>query len=171
MSKKIIIKHIQYTDGTYDIEEIDSANLQRLEEIRVHNQKVRKYIYETNKISSKYSVEQIEKLTGHEFADDSLDPLQRLILEEEGDFFEERRTAFNKGLSILGEAMSVLTEKQAYVFKMVIIEKKSQRQIAQEHGLHHKTVNEIYKAALKKLRRYYLAHPEFSSYFPKLRKL
>lgn len=41
MGKKNIIKHIQYTDGTYDIEEIDLANLQRLEEIRVHNKKVR----------------------------------------------------------------------------------------------------------------------------------
>lgn len=67
--------------------------------------------------------------------------------------------------------MSFLTDKQAFVFKMVIIEKKSQRQIAQEHSLHHKTVNEIYNAALKKLRKYYLAHPEFSTYFPKLNKI
>lgn len=171
MSKKNIIKHIQYTDGSYDIEEVDSTNLKRLEEIKLHNKKVRKYIYETKKITSKYSVEQIEKITGHEFADDSLDPLQRLIVEAEGDFYEGRDAAFDKGLSILGQALSTLTEKQSYVFKMVVIQKKSQRQVAQEQGLHHKSVNEIYNAALKKLRKFFLAYPEFITYFPKLNEL
>ena len=78
---------------------------------------------------------------------------------------------FEKGLSLLGQALSLLTEKQSYVFKMIVIENKSQRQIAFEQGIHHKSVGEIYKSALKKLRKFFLAYPEFIAYFPKLSEL
>ena len=71
--RQIIEKHIQYKDGSYDVEMVEVTNTKRLEEIKAHNKEVRKYIYETKKITSKYSIEQIEEMTGQEVMSDELD--------------------------------------------------------------------------------------------------
>ena len=101
MSKKII-KHIQYTDGSYEIVEVLESDVKRLEEIRIHNSEVRKYVYETKKITSKFTVEQVQQMTGQEFECDELDPLEKLIEAEEGNFYEEFNEILPKVKNILG---------------------------------------------------------------------
>ena len=170
MSKKIIEKHIQYKDGSYDVEMVEVTNTKRLEEIKAHNKEVRKYIYETKKITSKYSIDQIEEMTGQEVMSDELDPLEKLIEAEEGNFYDDREAKFEDGLAILSEALDTLTPKQKHVFIAVVVEGKSRREIANELNVCNKTINECYDSALKKLRKFFLAHPEFVNYFPGLKK-
>ena len=106
---KVLIKHIQYTDGSYEVEEVEVTNTTRIEEIKIHNKEVRKYIYETKKITSKYSVEEIQQMTGQEFEDDSLDPLEKLIEAEEGKFYDSKDMFFEKVLVLIGQALDNLT--------------------------------------------------------------
>ena len=169
MNIKLLKKQI--SKGEYEYVEIDIDDANEVEALRLHNKEINHKIYEEKKLFSKFSVEEIQSKIGHEFADETSDPLQRLIEDEEGDFYVNREEVFDKGLSLLGQALSSLTEKQSHVFKMIVIENKSQRQIALEQGLHHKSVGEIYNAALKKLRKFFLAYPEFIAYFPKLNQL
>ena len=169
MNIKLLKKQISKDEYEYVEIDIDDANA--VEALRLHNKEINHKIYEEKKLFSKFSVEEIQSKIGHEFADETSDPLQRLIEDEEGDFYVNREEVFDKGLSLLGQALSSLTEKQSHVFKMIVIENKSQRQIALEQGLHHKSVGEIYNAALKKLRKFFLAYPEFIAYFPKLNQL
>lgn len=169
MSKKII-KHIQYTDGSYEIVEVLESDVKRLEEIRIHNSEVRKYVYETKKITSKFTVEQVQQMTGQEFECDELDPLEKLIEAEEGNFYEEREFAFEVALELIGQAMSLLTKNQKEVFKAVAEEGKSYRTIAEERAIHFTSVEEIYHAARKKLRKFFLQYPEIADYFPKVKE-
>ena len=170
MSKKFIEKHIQYKDGSYDVEMVEVTNTKRLLEIKKHNSEVRKYQYETKKITSIYSVEQVERMTGQEFESDELDPLEKLIEAEEGNFYDNREAKFEDGLAILSEALATLTPKQKLIFDAVVIDGKSRRELAEEMGVSHTAVNLVYDAALKKLRKFFLAHPEFVDYFPGLKK-
>ena len=169
MNIKLLKKQI--SKGEYEYVEIDIDDADAVEALRLHNKEINHKIYEEKKLFSKFNVEEIQIKIGHEFADETSDPLERLIEDVEGNFYEEREGVFYKGLSLLGQALSSLTEKQFHVFKMIVIENKSQRQIALEQGLHHKSVGEIYNAALKKLRKFFLAYPEFIAYFPKLKQL
>lgn len=169
MNIKLLRKQI--AKGEYELVEVDVDDEAAVEALKLHNKKVNHKIYEEKKIMSQYSVEQIEAQVGHEFSDDGLDPLQKLIEEEEGNFYDEREDAFDKGLSILGQAMATLTENQKSIFEMVVKDGKSYRQIADEKKMHFTTVEEIHKAALKKLRKFFLKYPEFIAYFPKLNQL
>ena len=169
MSKKII-KHIQYTDGSYEIVEVYESDLKRLKEIKIHNSEVRKHIYETKKITSKFTVEQIQQMTGQEFEDESLDPLEELIETEEGNFYEKREAAFDAALELIGQALALLTKNQREVFKAVAEEDKSYRTIADERKINFTSVEEIYHAARKKLRKFFLQYPEIAEYFPKLKE-
>ena len=166
MSKKII-KHIQYTDGSYEIVEVYESNLKRLKEIKIHNSEVRKYVYETKKITSKFTVEQIQQMTGQEFEDESL---EKLIETEEGNFYEKREAAFDAALELIGQALALLTKNQREVFKAVAEEGRSYRTIADERKIHFTSVEEIYHAARKKLRKFFLQYPEIAEYFPKLKE-
>ena len=166
---KVLIMHIQYTDGSYEVEEVEVTNTTRIEEIKIHNKEVRKYIYETKKITSKYSVEEIQQMTGQEFGDDSLDPLEKLIEAEEGNFYDSKDMVFEKGLVLLGQALDTLTEKQKEVFASVHLLGKTKREIAANKKVSHTAINDCYDGALKRLRKFFAQYPEFLTYFPGLK--
>ena len=168
MTDKYILKHIQYSDGSYDIEEVLIANKERLEEIRLHNKIVRKYIYETRKITSRYSIEQIEKMTGRELESDEPSPLEKLLELEMGNFYENRNIKFEDGLAILSDALLTLTQKQREIFNAIVVDGKSRRELARMLGVSHTAVKLVYDAALKKLRKYFLSQSEYFLYFPNL---
>ncbi len=169
MNIKLLRKQI--AKGQWEYVEIDIDDAAAVEALKLHNKEVNHKNYEEKKIMSQFSVEKIEEQIGHEFADEGLDPLQKLIEEEEGNFYDERQDAFEKGLALLGQAMATLTENQRTIFKMVVNEGKSYRDIAKKMDMHFTTVEEIHKAALKKLRKFFLKYPEFIAYFPKLNQL
>ena len=154
MNIKMLRKQI--AKGEWEYVEIDIDDAAAVEALKLHNKEVNHKIYEEKKLMSKFSVEQIEAQIGHEFEDEGLDPLQKLIEEEEGNFYTQKEDAFEKGLALLGQAMSTLTENQKDIFEKVIKKGMSFRKIAEEKKMHFTTVEEIYNAALKKLRKFFL---------------
>ena len=169
MNVKLLKKQI--SKGEYEYVEIDIDDADAVEALRLHNKEINHKIYEEKKLFSKFNVEEIQIKIGHEFADETSDPLERLIEDVEGNFYEEREDAFDKGLSLLGQALETLTFKQNTVFIAIVQNGKSYRQVAKELKVDFKTVEESYKSALKKLRKFFLAYPEFITYFPKLNQL
>ena len=168
MSIKLLRKQI--SKGEWEYVEIDIDDAESVKALEDHNSKINHKVYEEKKLFSQFSVEVIETQMGHEFADDSLDPLQRLIEEDEGNFYDERENAFLKALELVGQSKATLTKRQLTVFESVV-NGKSRRTLAKELCLSHTYINKTYDIALKKLRKFFLAYPEFIAYFPKLSEL
>lgn len=168
MNIKLLRKQIG--KGEYEFVEIDIDDVDAVEALKKHNSEVNHKIYEEKKLFSQFSVEVIEMQMGHEFEDDSLDPLQKLI-EEEENFYNEKEEIFDKGLLLLGQALSRLTEKQKFVVDEKIKKNRTNVDIAKELNVSEAFIRQVYTAALKKLRKFFLAYPEFITYFPKLNQL
>lgn len=169
MNIKLLRKQI--AKGEWEYVEIDIDDETAVKALEEHNSAINHKIYEEKKLFSKFSVETIESQIGHEFPDEGLDPLERLIQQEEGDFYAEREEMFDKGLLILGQALSRLTEKQKYVFEEKIKKNRTNVSIAEELKVDESYIRRVHEAALKKLRKFFLAYPEFIAYFPKLNQL
>ena len=108
-------------------------------------------------------------MTGQEFEDDSLDPLAKMIEEEEGNFYDSKDVVFEKGLAMLGQFLETLTEKQKEVFEAVHLLGKTKREIAVSKKVSHTAINDCYDGALKRLRKFFAQYPEFLTYFPGLK--
>lgn len=169
MNIKLLRKQI--SRGEWEYVEVDIDDAAAVEALKLHNKEVNHKIYEEKKLTSKFSVEQIEMQIGHEFEDEGLDPLEKLIQEEEGNFYEEKEEVFNKGLSLLGQALDTLTERQRYVFNEKVLKGATNVAIAEELKVDESAVRQAYASALKKLRKFFLKYPEFIAYFPKLNEL
>lgn len=168
MNIKLLRKQI--AKGQWEYVEIDIDDKEAVAALDEHNSAINHKVYEEKKLFSKFSIEEIEYQIGHEFADELLDPLERLIEEEEGNFYEEKENVFIKALELVGQAKATLTERQLKIFEDVV-NGKSRRKLAEELHLSHTYINKTYDIALKKLRKFFLAYPEFIAYFPKLNQL
>ena len=63
-----------------------------------------------------------------------------------------------------------LSFSQRITIENLLNQRKRKFEIANELDVCNKTINECYDSALKKLRKFFLAHPEFVNYFPGLKK-
>lgn len=75
--KTTITIHIQNHDRTYDVFGVSKEDKALIDKIKAHNKKVRSTIYFENKNFSKFSVEDIQRIIGHEFADLDSSPLEK----------------------------------------------------------------------------------------------
>ena len=169
MNIKLLRKQIG--KGEWEFVEVDIDDAEAVKALEVHNSEINHKVYEEKKLFSQFSVEVIETQMGHEFEDEKLDPLQRLIEEEEGNFYDEREEMFEKALSLIGQAKSKLTEKQKFVIDEKIKNNRSNVDIAKELNVSEALIRQVYTAAIKKMRKFFLAYPEFIAYFPKLAEL
>lgn len=78
--------------------------------------------------------------TGYEVIDDGASP------EEQYEQKELKNT--------IAKAMEELTEKQKIVFYKTFWEQKTLREISRELNVHHSSIEEIYSAAMKKLKKF-----------------
>ena len=163
MNIKLLRKQIG--KGEWEFIEVDIDDAEAVKALEEHNREVNHKVYEEKKLFSQFSVEVIETQMGHEFEDEGLDPLQKLIEEDEGNFYDEREEMFNRALSLIGQAKAKLTVSQRFD------ENKTFIYIAEKLNLHESVVRRIYQAAIKKMKKFFLAYPEFTAYFPKLSEL
>lgn len=166
----LVVKKLQLGRNDFEFVEIDLDDEKAVQALKLHNKEVNHLAYLEKKYKSRYSVEDIERLIGHEFIDENSDPYERLKNKEKENFYSEKKLMFNKGLSLLNEAMSTLTNKQVFVITQVFAENLSLREISRIENLNFKTVRTSYTLALKKLKKFYLKNPEFVKYFPNLNK-
>lgn len=78
---------------------------------------------------------------GHEIQDDGSNIVEFLETKEE--------------ITQLYKVLKILTEKQLYVLKLHVLERKTFREISEEMGLNLYTVYEHYTAAKKKLKKFF----------------
>lgn len=168
MNKQLLKRQIDKNE--FEFVEIDLDDEQEVKELKKHNKEINHKIYEEKKLFSHYSVEHYEMMKGQEFQDDSPNPLEKLIEEREGNFYDQREVIFQFGLSVLGQALNNLTEKQNFVIEHIFVNKQNYTSIANDLSINESTVREIYKTALKKLRKFFRNYPEIEKYYPNLFK-
>lgn len=133
--KTTITIHIQNHDRTYDVVEVSVEDKALIDKIKVHNKKVRSTIYFENKNFSKFSVEDIQRIIGHEFADLDSSPLEKRIV-------IEKERIFNESLEDLGQALKTLTVLQNEIIMEYLIEEKTLAEIARQRNKNYKTIYE-----------------------------
>lgn len=168
MNIKILKKQI--SKGEYELVKINIDNQAEVEALRLHNKEVNHKIYEEKKLYSKYSLETFQEKYNYEFPDENSDPLEKLIKEKEGDYEALKEEKLNQALPLLGQALSKLTDRQNTIVIAIVVDKKSLRQVANELNIDFKTVDESYKAGMKKLKKFFIKLPDYTKYFPNLNK-
>lgn len=161
--KTTIKIHIQNHDRTYDVFEVSKDNKALIDKIKAHNKKVRSTIYFENKNFSKFSVEDIQRIIGHELVDLDSSPLEKRIV-------MEKERIFNEALEDLGQALKTLTVLQNEIIMEYLIEEKTLTEIARQRNKNYKTIYESYLSAFKKLKSYYRQKQKLKEFFPNLFK-
>lgn len=160
----------QISKGEYELIQIDIDNHDEVEALRLHNREVNHQIYEEKKLFSRYSLDEIQELIGHEFADPNSDPFEKMLKERAEDIESQRNAKFEEGLDLLKDALLGLTEKQTIIVLAVIQEDKSFRDLSRELNIHFTTVEDHFNVGMKKLRKFFMDKPDFLKYFPRLNK-
>ena len=169
MNIKLLKK--QLGKGEWEFVEIDIDDEEAVKALKKHNSEINHKVYEEKKLFSQFNVEEIQIRLGYELSDETPDPLQRMIDEEEGNFYDEREEMFDRALSLIGQAKAKLTINQRYVIDQRFDENQKFVTIAKNLNVDESMVRQIYRAAIKKMRKFFLAYPEFIAYFPKLSEL
>ncbi len=158
---KTIKMHFQYKDGSYDEIIVDSDDKEEIKKIHDNNNKIRREKYLKEKSESKFTIEEVEKMIGHEFASEDLNPLEQLIE------MEKEKNA-KLALELLAEAKKTLTKVQLYVYVLMVEKRNTSKQVAHLLNCSPQNVNKILRKAKKKISEFYKRYPEIVFYFPAL---
>ena len=101
-------------------------------------------------------------LNGDSLIDETTDPLFKRIL-------QEREECFKKGLALLSDALSKLTNLQREVFELKEKGDLSYEEIARRKGITRQAVQKHYHIAIRKLRAFYSEYPFFLEFYPILK--
>ena len=153
--------HYQIDKKEYIELYIDEKDLIKINDLILNNKQVNKRIYQDKVNLSRFYVSEIETLIGHEFADPNSDPY--LIAEN-----ILREAVKEKAITLLDEALELLTNLQKEVLILKIVNGLTFRDIVKLVNLSYKTIHEIYEAAIKKLRKFYRQFTWLKEFYPHL---
>lgn len=135
MKKKVTYK-LEQTKSI--IVEVETEEQKR--EIKEFNRDFERIDRQNRRIAAKTdSLDRMYEETGYEVIDDGASP------EEQYEQKELKNT--------IAKAMEELTEKQKIVVYKTFWEQKTLREISRELNVHHSSIEEIYSAAMKKLKK------------------
>lgn len=138
--KKVTYKIEQFKSITVEVETEEQA--QQIEEL---NRDFERTDRQDRRIKAKTdSLDQMYEETGYEPVDDGESPEEHYIE-------RERNAELKKKIA---KAMEELTEKQKIVVYKTFWEEKTLREISRELNVHHSSIEEIYMAAIKKLKKF-----------------
>ena len=136
MKKKVTYKLEQTKSIIVEVETAEQE--QKIKEL---NRDFERIDRQNRRIAAKMdSLERIYEETGYEVIDDGASP------EEQYEQKELKNT--------IAKAMEELTEKQKTVVYKTFWEQKTLREISRELNVHHSSIEEIYSAAMKKLKKF-----------------
>lgn len=136
MKKKVTYKLEQTKSIIVEVETAEQE--QRIKEL---NRDFERIDRQNRRIAAKTdSLERMYEETGYEVIDDGASP------EEQYEQKELKNT--------IAKAMEELTEKQKTVVYKTFWEQKTLREISRELNVHHSSIEEIYSAAMKKLKKF-----------------
>lgn len=153
--------HYQIDKKEYIELYIDEKEIDIIKDLIKNNKEVNKRIYQDKVNLSKFYVSEIETLLGHEFVDPNSDPY--LIVEN-----NLREEVKEKALTLLNEALELLTNLQKKVLILKTVNGLTFRDIVSSLNLNIKTIHEIYEAAIKKLRKFYRQFNWLKEFYPHL---
>ena len=136
MKKKVYYK-LEQTKSI--IVEVETAEQEQ--KIKEFNRDFERIDRQNRRIAAKTdSLDRMYEETGYEVIDDGASP------EEQYEQKELKNT--------IAKAMEELTEKQKIVVYKTFWEQKTLREISRELNVHHSSIEEIYSAAMKKLKKF-----------------
>lgn len=136
MKKKVTYK-LEQTKSI--IVEVETAEQEQ--KIKEFNRDFERIDRQNRRIAAKTdSLDRMYEETGYEVIDDGASP------EEQYEQKELKNT--------IAKAMEELTEKQKIVVYKTFWEQKTLREISRELNVHHSSIEEIYSAAMKKLKKF-----------------
>lgn len=136
MKKKVTYKLEQTKSIIVEVETAEQE--QKIKEL---NRDFERIDRQNRRIAAKTdSLERMYEETGYEVIDDGASP------EEQYEQKELKNT--------IAKAMEELTEKQKTVVYKTFWEQKTLREISRELNVHHSSIEEIYSAAMKKLKKF-----------------
>lgn len=136
MKKKVTYKLEQTKSIIVEVETAEQE--QKIKEL---NRDFERIDRQNRRIAAKTdSLERMYEETGYEVIDDGASP------EEQYEQKELKNT--------IAKAMEELTEKQKIVVYKTFWEQKTLREISRELNVHHSSIEEIYSAAMKKLKKF-----------------
>ena len=151
----------RYQDGSYDEIIVDSEDKEEIQNIHDNNNQIRREKYLKEKSESKFTLEQVEKIIGHEFASEDLNPLEQMIE------LEKIRIA-ELAMDLLEKAKKTLTKVQLNVYALMVEKKNSSAQVAHLLNCSPQNANKILRKAKKRISEFYKEYPEIVFYFPEL---
>ena len=162
MSNKLKL-HFQYSDGSYDVVEVDEKDTVEITRIHENNNKIRRDKYLRQKMESRYTIEQVEAIIGHELPSDEPNAFEKMILEE-----KERMAEYALGLR--DTAKLTLTKTQLSVYELMVEKNYSSNEVAVALNCTVRNINKILLNAKSRICEFYSNYPDILEFFPGLLK-
>lgn len=140
MKKKVTYKLEQTKSIIVEVETAEQE--QKIKEL---NRDFERIDRQNRRIAAKTdSLERMYEETGYEVIDDGASPEEQFLENEKNEAIKR----------LVAKAMEELTEKQKIVVYKTFWEQKTLREISRELNVHHSSIEEIYSAAMKKLKKF-----------------
>ena len=138
-------KKVYYKLNRYQVTKVEVETVEQEQAVKMLNRDTDRFAKSEDTYRERYaSLDEMYEESGFEPADDSPTP--------EEQFFENEKNEAIKRL--VAKAMEELTEKQKIVVYKTFWEEKTLREISRELNAHHSSIEEIYSAAMKKLKKF-----------------
>ena len=158
---KLIKLHFQYSDGYYDEVIVEDTNTEEIKRIHDNNNKIRRDEYLRKKSESKFTVEQVQKMTGVEFASNEPDALEKMLL-------AERENMADYAINLITKAKESLTKSQLSVYELMVEKNYSSDEAAKALRCTPQNANKHLRKAKSRISEFYSNYPEIVEMFPQV---
>ena len=138
-------KKVYYKLNRYQVTKVEVETVEQEQAVKMLNRDTDRFAKSEDTYRERYaSLDEMYEESGFEPADDSPTPEEQILENEK-----------NKAIKrLISKAMEELTEKQKIVIYKTFWEEKTLREISRELNTHHSSIEEIYSAAMKKLKKF-----------------
>jgi len=164
-------------NSRYDYEEVfvDENDIETIKQIRLNNKEINHDVYLEKKYCSRFSIDQIEKIQGHDFIDRDSDPWQKIEDEDFSKFEQEKDRLKSTCISELFEIASKLTGFKKtifYLWKDAITSgtKFNCSKVARSLSFDESYVRKTLKSLINDFRNHFRKNEILKDYFPNLFK-
>ena len=137
-------KKVYYKLNRYQVTKVEVETAEQEQAVKMLNREMDRFTKSEDTYYEKCSsLDEMYEETGYEPADDNPPPEEQFLENEKNEAIKR----------LVAKAMEELTEKQKIVVYKTFWEQKTLREISRELNAHHSSIEEIYSAAMKKLKK------------------
>lgn len=139
-------KKVYYKLNRYQVTKVEVETAEQEQAVKMLNRDTDRFAKSEDTYRERYaSLDEMYEESGFEPADDSPTPEEQFLENEKNEAIKR----------LVAKAMEELTEKQKIVVYKTFWEQKTLREISRELNAHHSSIEEIYSAAMKKLKKFW----------------